>query len=445
MVADAPARGRRGLGLEGRTVVAALAVAVLAAVAGAVAVSLGAGPFTTALAALAVAVPAGILISNRVMRRPRRILRALHDGVQGFHSGDFSLRLAAGRADDLDEVVELYNRTGDTLRRERARLRQRELVLESMVESSQSAVLLLNAMDRVIFASRSARRLLADGERLEGRHLEEVCGALPERLAAAVAGGASALVSIPRGDDEEVFLVQRRVFELNAARHVLVTVGRVTPELRRREVQVWKRLIRVISHELNNGLAPISSLLHSVRQVRARPDQAHRFEDVLDTLDQSVSRLRRFVEGYARFARLPAPRREEVVLEPFLAQLAELEPFAVARPLPERPVLLDPTQMHTVLLNLVVNAREAGCSSEEIVVSAAEAGDEGLVLEVADSGPGMDERTLASALLPFYSSKKGGTGLGLALCREIVEAHGGRLELANRPQGGLSVRMHLPG
>ncbi len=440
----APGRHLR-FSLAGRVAAATAVVAGLAAAAAAAAVAAGAGPLGTALIVLVVAVPAAVVVADRLTRRPVRLLRALQDGVRGFRSGDFSLRLVVDRRDELGELVDVYNRAGDILRRERARLRQRELVFEAMVESSQAAVVLVNAMGRVIFASRSARHVLGGGERLEGRRLDEVCAALPDRLAAAVAEGSSTLVSLPEGDDEEVYHVLRRVFELNAARHVLVTVRRVTPELRRREVQVWKRLIRVVSHELNNGLAPISSLLHSARQVRARPEQAHRLDDVLATLDESVSRLRRFIEGYARFARLPAPRLEAVTMEPFLARLAELEPFTLAGPLPRRSVQLDPSQMQTVLLNLLGNAREAGSPMEAIVVTAADAGDGGVVIEVADRGPGMDEDTLARALLPFYSSKKGGTGLGLALCREIVEAHGGRVELANRADGGLAVRLHLPG
>ncbi len=431
--------------VAGRAAAATGVVAGLAAAAAATAVAFGAGAIGTALTVLAVSVPAALGLAVGLTRRPLRLLRALQDGVRGFRSGDFSLRLVVGRQDELGELVELYNLAGDAMRRERSRLRQRELIFEAMVESSQAAVVLVNAMGRVIFASRGARHVLGGGERLEGRHLDEVRAALPDRLAAAVAEGSSTLVSLPEGDDEEVYHVLRRVFELNAARHVLVTVRRVTPELRRREVQVWKRLIRVISHELNNGLAPISSLLHSARQVRARPEQAHRLDDVLATLDESVSRLHRFIEGYARFARLPAPRLEAVALEPFLTRLAELEPFTLAGPFPQRAVRLDPSQVQTVLLNLVGNAREAGSHAQAIVVSAVAPNDGGCVIEVADRGPGMDEETLARALLPFYSSKKGGTGLGLALCREIVEAHGGRVELANRPGGGLAVRLHLPG
>jgi signal transduction histidine kinase len=113
---------------------------------------------------------------------------------------------------------------------------------------------------------------------------------------------------------------------------------------------------------------------------------------------------------------------------------------------PPRTVRIDPAQIQQVLVNLLRNAREAGSPPEEIALAVEElaGGEAGLVVRVLDRGEGMDEERMSKALLPFYSSKKGGTGLGLALAREILEAHGGGLELAQRNGGGLAVTCRLP-
>jgi signal transduction histidine kinase len=312
-----------------------------------------------------------------------------------------------------------------------------------MVESSPAAVVLVNAVDRIVFSSRSARRLLADGGRLEGRSFGEVLRGIPGPLAEAMGSGSTSLVGVQVDGEDETFHVARRTFELNASRHTLLTVRRMTPELRRQEVEVWKRLIRVVGHELNNGLAPISSLVHSARTIRERPEAADRLDEVLSAIEDSADRLRRFVDGYARFARLPAPRPEPVRLHPFLRHVAELEPCRVGG-CPETLVVeADAAQLQVVLVNLVKNAREAGSPIDRIELSAA-AGGGGVALRVSDRGPGMDPETMAKAVLPFYSSKKTGSGLGLALCREIVEAHGGTLELASRDGGGLEVTVRIP-
>lgn len=437
-----PARGRRRWSLAGRLAALAAVTVVVAALAAALASALGAGPVGVALAVAGVGLPAAVLLAARFAREPLRVLEALITGVQGFRSGDFSLRLATRREDELGELVEVYNAAGDILRRERASIRQRELLLQSMVESSGSSILLVDSVGRVVFASRSARRLLGDGRRLEGRALDELLERVPGALAEAVRSGSASLVAVEVGGDEETFHVARRSFELNASRHLLVTVRRMTPELRRQEVQVWKRLIRVVGHELNNGLAPISSLLHSARIIRDRPEAADRLDEVLSAIEDSVFRLRRFVDGYARFARLPAPRPEPVRLAPFLRQVAELEPCRFLGCPEELTVEADPAQLQVVLVNLVKNASEAGSPVDRIELSAA-GGVDAVTLRVSDRGPGMDEETLTRALVPFYSSKKAGSGLGLALCREIVEAHGGSLELANRAGGGLEVAVRL--
>jgi two-component system nitrogen regulation sensor histidine kinase NtrY len=244
---------------------------------------------------------------------------------------------------------------------------------------------------------------------------------------------------------EETYHVSRRSFDLHTRRHLLYVIERLTPELRRREVEVWKKAIRVMNHEMNNSLAPIRSLVRSARMATARPEHAHHLEGIFDTIEERATYLSEFLEGYARFARLPRPQKRPVEWREFFEGLRHLAAFRVQEPLPERPGLFDPLQMQQVLINLVKNAREAGSAEDEIVVSV-EGGTGGAAsLMVVDRGRGMEEDVMRRALLPFYSSKPSGTGLGLPLCQEIVEAHGGRLRLQARPGGGLAVTCVLPG
>ena len=201
-------------------------------------------------------------------------------------------------------------------------------------------------------------------------------------------------------------------------------------------------MIRVISLELNNSLAPISSLAHSGRILGREPDSG-KLDRVFASIEERAHHLKSFIDGYARFAKLPAPRIEDVNWAAFLATLKDLTPYTLEGATPRATARFDPVQMQQVLINLLKNAHESGSPEAAVTLSLRQDG-EGLRLDVADAGPGMGPEVLEQALLPFYSTKQSGTGLGLPLCREIVEAHGGRLSLANRAGGGLLVSIWLP-
>jgi signal transduction histidine kinase len=220
-------------------------------------------------------------------------------------------------------------------------------------------------------------------------------------------------------------------------------IKRLTRELSRQEVKTWKKVIRVISHELNNSLAPITSLAHSGREL-ARGGDASRLGPVFDTIEDRARHLHRFIQSYAEFARLPQPQPEAVVWNGFLDQLARQHAFRLAAPPPLQAGWFDRAQLEQVMINLLKNAHEAGGDPDAIELDVGERGAEQRI-EVRDRGSGMSEAVLANALLPFYSTKRSGSGLGLALAREIVEAHGGRIALANRAGGGLVVTLTLPG
>jgi nitrogen fixation/metabolism regulation signal transduction histidine kinase len=398
-----------------------------------------------ALAALA-GLPLAVVLLGRVMTPVTESLQALLDGVRGFRDADFSLRLAVLRDDEIGELLRLYNEMGDALRTERHDLYQRELLLDTVLQGAPVAVLLSGPTSRVLYANRAARELVGHGMRVEGRTLGEVLEGCPLELREALASGAEGLVSVPGAEGEEdTFRTARRTFHINGQPHALQLVERLTPELRRREVEVWKKAIRVMNHELNNSLAPIRSLVHSARTIAGRPEHAHRMEGIFDTIEERTMHLARFLEGYGRFARLPAPRPELVAWPGFLQRLQELAVFRVDGSPPSTPAAFDPAQVQQVILNLVKNAHESGSPPDEVRLTVGRTVDGADVVQVMDRGRGMEPEVMSRALLPFYSSKASGTGLGLPLCKEIVEAHGGRLHVQNRAGGGLVVTCWLPG
>lgn len=240
-----------------------------------------------------------------------------------------------------------------------------------------------------------------------------------------------------------MFHVSHRPFTLNSQPHRLLLFKQLTREMAAQEVVIWKKVIRVIAHELNNSLAPITSLAHSGQLLAGAPD-AERLARVFSTIEERASHLATFIDGYARFAKLPRPRPAAVSWRPLLSGLRDSLAFRVLEPLPVREGWFDAAQFEQVLINLIKNAIESGSPEDEVTVSVEER-QGGVTVTIADRGGGLSDEVLRDALLPFYSTKPKGTGLGLTLCREIVDAHGGRLSIANREGGGALVAVWLPG
>jgi signal transduction histidine kinase len=241
---------------------------------------------------------------------------------------------------------------------------------------------------------------------------------------------------------EETFHSSQRGFILQGRTFRLYLLKRLTRELSRQEVSTWKKLIRVLSHELNNSLGPLSSLAHSGAEIARRGDYSS-LPTVFAAIAERAEHLHQFVGGYATFAKLPAPRPEHVEWAPFVADLARQQQFTMPLPLPETKGWFDRIQVEQALINLLKNAHEAGDADNPVELLISAVGPDQR-LEVRDRGTGMSQTVLAQALLPFYSTKRSGTGIGLALAREIAEAHGGRIQLANREDGGLRVILDLP-
>ncbi len=398
------------------------------------------------MAALCSALACGTLAGLVVWRTfvpLRALIRALTGTVAGYRDGDFSFSISWDRYGDLVELVNAHNELGQALREQRLSLVQRELLLDTMVQNTPVAMLLLDASRRVVLGNLAARRMLGDGRRLEGRALEELLGEAPPAVGEAFARGADGMFTVGDEDHEDIYHLARRMFRLNGRPHELILLRQMTAELRRQEVQTWKKVIRVISHELNNSLAPIASLAHSGAELLRR-GQLEKLPVALATIEERTRHLEGFLRDYARFAKLPAPRDEPVHLAGFIEKLRTQVPFGIEGVVPDEVLRFDPAQIEQAMLNLLKNAHESGSPPDGVSVAVRRIAD-GWRIDVLDRGTGMNEAVLANALLPFYSTKRSGTGLGLALAREIAEAHGGRIALLNRKDGGLCVSMVLPG
>ena len=403
---------------------------------------LGGSGWMAVVTSLAIALPIAIWSARSRSERYIRLLTAVMDGVRGLRDQDFSLRLAAQGDDEMSELARLYNDVADVLRTQRNEIYQKELLLDTILQGTPIAVVLVNAGDRVIYSNTAARELIGGGARLDGRHLKEVVEQLVDPMRDIIAAGTDAIFTLTMRDQEETFHFAQRIFHLNTQRHTMIMLERLTPELRRQEVSVWKRAIRTINHELNNSLAPVSSLVHSARHIQEHPEHAHRLDEIYATIEERLEHLRAFLEGYAQFARLPTPRREPVRWTDVLGEVRDLFPFRVEGRA-ESEAFVDRAQMQQVMINLLKNAVESGSADDEIVIGI-EPTAHGTTLRVLDRGRGMDESTMRQALLPFYSTKPSGTGLGLAICNEIVDAHGGRLTLRGRDGGGTVVTCWIP-
>jgi two-component system, NtrC family, nitrogen regulation sensor histidine kinase NtrY len=420
--------------LAGRVAVGLGLIAVLTAVVTAIAQQFLRNPLVAALAGLLAAALVLPSIATRVARPWSRVLRAVSDGITSMRDHDFSISITRVADDELGDLVVAYNELGDLLRRERLDLYQRELLLDTVIQTTPQVLVLTNSSGRVVYSNIAGRQLLNGGRKLEGLDFPGLLEKSPAALREAIAAHSDTLFTMEVGGESQVYHLSQRRFHLNAQPQQLILLKQLTRELAAQEVVIWKKVIRVIAHELNNSLAPISSLAHSGMLLAREPDPAQ-LERVFTTIGDRATHLSTFIDGYARFAKLPRPRPAPVDWSPFLSQLQATLPFRLEGLAPARTADFDASQMQQVMINLLKNAGESGSKAEDIVVSVRD-GVESFVVEIADRGSGLTEETLKDALLPFYSTKPSGTGLGLTLCREIVEAHGGRLSLANRADGG---------
>lgn len=391
--------------------------------------------------AMLVTIPFVLWSARWLSRYVTQALDGLEDGLRAFRDADFSMRLAAPDRDEVTRVKRLYNEVADLLRAQRTDVYQKELLLDTILQRTPLAVVLVDAGQRVAYSNAAARELLTGGRRLDGQRFSDVREQLAAPMRDALASTGDAIVTVRTAEQDETFHLSQRMFRLNTLEHRLVLIERLTTELRRQEVAVWKKAIRVINHELNNTIAPISSLFHSAKLAQSMERQ-DRLGEIYETIEERLAFLRSFLESYAQFARLPPPKHEQTSWREILDDVHALYEFRAEGEV-EAAVLADRAQMQQVLINLVKNAHESGSVPSEIIV-AVHRNHDGIVVRVSDRGAGMTDEVLRHALVPFYTTKPAGSGLGLALCNEIIEAHGGRLRLQATTGEGTVVTCWLP-
>jgi len=375
-----------------------------------------------------------------------RPLQTLSNLLAALREEDFSFRARGGREDPLGEAMSEVNALAETLRQQRLGALEATALLRKVMEEIDVAVFAFDGEHRLRLANRAGQRLL-------GRPEEQLLGRLASELGLAEgldAGAARVLdLSLPGGAGR--WEARRGTFRQAGLPLRLLVLSDVSRALREEERQAWQRLIRVLGHELNNSLAPIRSIAGSLEALVGRePRPADWDEDMRRGLAIITARseaLSRFMEAYARLARLPPPQLGPVAVGPLVRRVAGLETRVkvTVRPGPELTVRADGDQLEQLLINLVRNAADASVESGGSVAMGWSAPNGGRALEVwvDDDGPGLPNT--ANLFVPFFTTKPQGSGIGLVLSRQIAEAHGGVLTLDNRRPGpGCRAHLRLP-
>lgn len=397
------------------------------------------------LAALTLAVWWGL--AHVVRERVVRPLQTVSNLLSALREEDFSVRARSPRRDDaLGELMQEVNALSQTLREQRLGALEASALLRTVMTEIEVAVFTFDDTQRLKLVNRAGERLLARPfEQLLGRTAAELgLGDLligePARTMAVNFPGSTGRWGIRRG-----------TFRQEGRPHQLLVMTDLSRALRDEERQAWQRIVRVIGHELNNSLAPIKSIAGTMGTILARSPRPDDWEsDLQEGLGIIASRadaLSRFMEAYARLARLPAPRLQPVDVGPWIRRVAGLETRLKVKvePGPDMQVSADRDQLEQLLINLIRNSVDAALESpggDGVRITWSKS-PEALELRVLDSGPGLADS--ANLFVPFFTTKPTGTGLGLVLCRQIAEAHGGSLTLQNSKEApGCVAVLRLP-
>ena len=372
-----------------------------------------------------------------------RPLQTLTNVVSALREDDYAFRARGSESGDaMGELAIEINALADMLQDQRA----------GAIESAALLRRVVGAMDAPVLAFDPAGvlRLLNPAA--------EIVFALPPDTSVGTAAAQLGLTEVLNQPDEGIvdlehdgrgtrWIVHRSSFRQRGVPHTLLLLSDVSAALREEERQAWRRLIRVLGHEINNSLAPIKSIAGSLRsQLIANVATDEDLECGLNIVESRAESLHRFVQAYRQLAQLPPPRLQKISLAPLLERTLALEQRLQAELTggPEVTLTVDPDQVEQMLINLVRNAVEAALARARrpsVRVGWQVAAD-AVVIEIDDNGPGIANDS--NLFVPFYTTKSGGSGVGLALARQIVEAHAGSVTLTNRRMGGARATVTLP-
>ncbi|MFP5379284.1 MAG: sensor histidine kinase, partial [Vicinamibacteria bacterium] len=413
-----------------------VALALAAAAPGAITslVILWTGDYTAKVQWTLTTLVVGCLVGFTISLRGRVVLplQTIANLLAAMREDDFSIRgRTPDREDPLGAVMIEINALAETLHEQRLGAVEATALLRTVMEQIEVAVFAFDPDHHL-------RLVNLTGERLMGRAKEQMLGRTAEELDITDwLGDAPRVVDVTLAGARGRWEVRRTTFRLGGKAHTLLVLADVSRPLRDQERQAWQRLIRVIGHELGNSLGPIKSIAGSLEAMLARDPLPGDWRDDatrgLHVIGSRTDALSRFTSAYAKLARLPAPRLGPVVLKPLAYRVAAFDtrlPVQV-RPGPDVTVQADGDQLEQLLINLVRNAVDACLEvGGGDVTLGWRTTRHGLEIWVDDEGPGL--ANTSNLFVPFFTTKPGGSGIGLVLCRQIAEAHDGTLRLENR-------------
>lgn len=375
------------------------------------------------------------------------MISALELGAMSLKANDFSVTIHNEHYKELTVLVENFNNLSSILREERLFIFQREQLLNRVIQEVPVALILTDNHDRIILSNVAAKTLLDYQKRLDGELLLPLIEKMPSALHLATINKQSGLYSETLENEKISYSLTCHQVSLSSKKHHLFLYKNLTQDMFRKESDIWKKAIRLISHELNNTLAPIKSLTNSAKKIIKAPEHLHMLPNIFDTIGDRIENLHEFLIQYATYARLPAPKRKLINLSQLVKTTGE---FMGINTHVESEIIecaVDKTQIEQALLNLIKNAKESESSIEHISLTIT-TDKKQIIITVKDAGHGMNGSQLQQALLPFYTTKNEGSGLGLALSNDIVMAHHGKLRLSNRERDnkvvGFCVELVLP-
>ncbi|HEX2444762.1 MAG TPA: ATP-binding protein [Vicinamibacterales bacterium] len=370
-----------------------------------------------------------------------RVLFVAANLLSALREGDYSIRGVSARPGSAaDLVMTEINALGETLQRQRTEAVESTALLSSVMQAIDVAMFAFDTEERLVLVNPAAERLLGrTSPKLLGRRAPEL------RLDPYLSGPVPRLVD--RGFPGKGSLeVRRSTFYREGKPHQLIAFSDVSRALREQEQLAWQRIVRVLSHEINNSLTPIKSIAHTLKRMVSRVPDLPRGAEVIEGLTLIETRsgsLGRFLRAYAQLAKLPKPQPKRMPVLPLARRVAELEdrlPVQIRGD--EIDIEADPDQLEQLLINIVRNAVDAALETGGGVWIAWRNADE-FEMTVEDEGPGLPDT--ANLFVPFFTTKPAGSGIGLVLCRQIAEAHGGTLTLESRRDGpGCRATLKLP-